>query len=350
MALNDPMLDPTFKYSINRFPGDGATTVWNLNFAGGYLRREHVKAYTEDALGNTVERTLEFLSDNQIRVTPAVTLGRVLVVYRDTPKDKPLVDFSDGSVVNENNLDLVTEQSIFGVAEMVDRFVEIASGNEQAIVQSALALEKAGTAETAAVSAETAAAAASAVASEVALEFDALVETVNDIAGDDLSSIPRLDTPQEWSARQQFSELAVQSGNIGIEFTPQGAYRLNTGTGWGAYSTINSWASLTGVPSAFPPAPHEHVWTDISNRPSSFPPSAHTHAFGDLTGIPSSFPPSAHSHTWNEIQNRPDVAINGSSASFSSLSAEGYRVPRVQVITGTPSGGSNGDVWFVVAS
>ena len=349
MAVNDPMLDPTFKYSINRFPGDGGTTVWNLNFAGGYLRREHVKAYTEDAVGNTVERTIEFLADNQVRVEPAVALGLTLVVYRDTPKDSPLANFTDGSVVNEKNLDLVTEQSIFGVAEMVDRFVEIASSNDQAITQSAAALEAASQATADAGSALETSTNALSVATDVATEFGSLVDTVNDIVGEDLSGIPRLSVPQTWSARQQFSELAVQVGSVGVEITPAGTYRLNTGTGWGPYRLFNSWNDLTGKPSAFPPEPHLHPWGQITGKPDRYPPEVHYHAWQDIQDKPVSFPPTAHRHDWSEIDNKPNLARNGAAASFSSLESEGTRVPRIQTVTSVPTaGGSEGDLWFVV--
>lgn len=351
MAVNDPMLDPTFKYSINRFPGDGVTNVWNLNFAGGYLRREHVKAYTEDAVGNTVERTIEFLSDNQVRVEPAVALGLTLVVYRDTPKDSPLANFTDGSVVNEKNLDLVTEQSIFGVAEMVDRFVEIAEGNDQAITQSAAALLASEQASADAEAASLASASAVAVANDVSTQFGSLVDTVNDIVGEDLSMIPRLNVPQTWSARQQFSELAVQTGGVGIEVTPLGTYRINTGSGWGTYRAFNVWEDLIGKPAAFTPEAHAHPWGQITGKPDNFPPAAHSHTWASITDKPTTYLPTAHRHDWADMDNKPNLAVNGLAASFSSLESEGTRVPRIQVVTAPPtSGGSNGDLWFVVAS
>ena len=350
MAINDPMLDPEFKYSINTFPGDGATTVWNLNFAGGYLRREHVKAYTEDSLGNTTTRDLVFLSDNQVRVEPAVPLGVTLVVYRDTPKDKPLVDFTDGSIINERNLDLVAQQSVFVGAEMLDRF---AATNEIAVEAQTVALSSvadAAEAKANAASSLSLATDANALATGVAADFGALLATVGDLVGEDLSNIPRLDVAQTWQGRQQFSELAVQSGAVGTEFTPAGTFRRNTGSGWGGYLTINAWSDLIGKPTAFPPEGHTHPWGQITGKPTAFPPEPHTHSYGSLSGIPATFTPSAHTHPWDQVTGKPNLAVNDQAASFSSLSVEGTRVPRIQVITGTPSGGSNGDVWFVVAS
>jgi hypothetical protein len=67
--------------------------------------------------------------------------------------------------------------------------------------------------------------------------------------------------------------------------------------------------------------------------------------------LPTAYPPTAHRHDWSEIDNKPNLAQNGQAASFSTLESEGTRVPRIQVVTAAPTtGGSNGDVWFIVAS
>lgn len=112
-----------------------------------------------------------------------------------------------------------------------------------------------------------------------------------------------------------------------------------------------SWGSITGKPTVFAPAPHEHPelvllinekasqvdldtlqgkvdskadsdhthsyndltdkptfsasWNDITDKPTSFPPSVHTHDYATLTGIPSSFTPSAHQHPLSDI---PEMA------------------------------------------
>ena len=44
-----------------------------------------------------------------------------------------------------------------------------------------------------------------------------------------------------------------------------------------------AWGDVTGKPSAFPPASHEHSWAQITGKPSAFTPSAHTHAAADVT-------------------------------------------------------------------
>lgn len=71
--------------------------------------------------------------------------------------------------------------------------------------------------------------------------------------------------------------------------------------------TPPAWADVTGKPSTFAPAAHNHViadvtglqsaldsaaatpaqptWSTLSGKPSAFPPSAHTHAIADITGL-----------------------------------------------------------------
>lgn len=102
---------------------DGTTTVWDFSFSGGYLDKAHVKAYTQSALGvrTVVEITLGmFLGPYQLEITPALATGNVLVIYRDTPKTAPLVDFADGSGFTEISLDTTAKQAVFIGAEADD--------------------------------------------------------------------------------------------------------------------------------------------------------------------------------------------------------------------------------------
>ncbi len=46
-----------------------------------------------------------------------------------------------------------------------------------------------------------------------------------------------------------------------------------------------TWGSITGKPSAFPPASHNHDWGDVDGKPSTFPPAPHTHPAVDLPEI-----------------------------------------------------------------
>lgn len=151
------------RYSLNRFQGDGVTTQWAIQFAGGYIDSTHVKAYSIDPLTSISEAlTLTFISPYLVEVTPAVAASKRLVIYRDTPKATPLVNFEDGAVYNERNMDKVVSQSVFVAAEVTD---SASVALEAAIAAAGAAGEVSTTAIAAAATAvsEAAAAAASAV-------------------------------------------------------------------------------------------------------------------------------------------------------------------------------------------
>lgn len=112
-------------YSQSHWLADGSQTVWNFSFSGGYISREHVKAYTRGPLEDDPRVDLvltpeSFIGDFQIIIEPAVTVDHTLIIYRDTPKDLPLVDFADGANINEVSLDTVARQAVFVAAESAD--------------------------------------------------------------------------------------------------------------------------------------------------------------------------------------------------------------------------------------
>lgn len=130
--------------------GDGVTTMYSINFAGGYIDKGNIKAYTFDPVtGNTTPVTITagmWTGANQITLTSPVAIGQFIVIYRDTPKGQPLVNFVNGAIMNEPNLDLMAEQSVFIAAEMADRFDLLNDGSTLAIQNSAEALSTANTA------------------------------------------------------------------------------------------------------------------------------------------------------------------------------------------------------------
>jgi hypothetical protein len=102
---------------------DGTTTVWDFNFSGGYLLPSHVKAYYENALGfrtQVVVTEAMLIGQYQLRITPALAAGSLLVIYRSTPKDGPMVDFVERGNINELALDTMSRQAVFVAAEAAD--------------------------------------------------------------------------------------------------------------------------------------------------------------------------------------------------------------------------------------
>lgn len=121
--MDNPLI-PAVKYATLVVMGDGVTTEWEFNFAGGYIAPEHVKAFTEDlTTGELVIRPLTLTQPNTAQIVPAVADGLRLFIYRDTPKTEPLVDYTSGSILNESSLDKSNKQAVFIAAELADRVI-----------------------------------------------------------------------------------------------------------------------------------------------------------------------------------------------------------------------------------
>lgn len=156
-------------YSRTVYSTDGVTTIWNFNFAGGYLDTPHVQAYTETALGVRTDLTIvatDLIGQYQLRITPALAAGQKLFIYRNTPKNSPLVDFADGGTLSEVSLDTNTRQAIFVAAEVDDRSAASAS-LISAQASSALAFATAANSTASAASTNAAAAVGSAATANV---------------------------------------------------------------------------------------------------------------------------------------------------------------------------------------
>lgn len=168
--------------SMQNFEGDGIITSWDFNFAGGYISTADVKAYiyrTASGLTDAIDPVV-LTGPNTIQVIPAVPAGDFLVVYRDTPKDMPLVDYTTGAVLDEANLDKSNKQAIFVAAEMSDRFDAINASSADAIARSFEALTIANAADDKADSALAASAAAVSTANAAQTAAAAAVATAND--------------------------------------------------------------------------------------------------------------------------------------------------------------------------
>jgi len=173
---------------------DGVTTDWDFSFSGGYLLKSHVKAFTEAPSGARVPVTVTedmFTGAYQLRITPALADGLTLTIYRDTPKDLPLVDFTDESGFSEISLDTSAKQAVFIGAETIDVVNTSTSYDaEQAAAQAAnsagVASEAAVNAAISANSATLSASTALAAASEAQDTVDILATPVGStLIGDD---------------------------------------------------------------------------------------------------------------------------------------------------------------------
>lgn len=185
MGTLDPWINSStgdgYRNSVVALPGDGVKTAFDFNFGGGYIDKSNIKAYTYDTrTGHTETVAFSWLGPNTIQVLPAPASYIHVVIYRDTPKSQPLVDFSTNASMTEKNLDLMAKQAIFAAAEVVDRFDSINAGSSDAIERSVVALATANDAKSQATAAVNTANAANGAAASANAKADNAVAVAND--------------------------------------------------------------------------------------------------------------------------------------------------------------------------
>lgn len=100
--------------SYNQYSGDGTTRAFNLDF--DYIAKEHVEVRVD---GHTVPYT--WLDTYRVQTTTAPIKGAIVDVRRVTPRDEILVEFMDGSVLVETDLNLSAIQTFFLAQEAFDQ-------------------------------------------------------------------------------------------------------------------------------------------------------------------------------------------------------------------------------------
>lgn len=122
--------------SVNRWDGDGVTTDWDFSFSGGYIDKSHVKAYSVNAERVRTPITVTssmFVTQFRLRL-PVTPVGSEVTIFRDTPKDLPLVEFEDGTAITEPALNLMARQAVFIAAEFTDATTVVVKGNGSSLI------------------------------------------------------------------------------------------------------------------------------------------------------------------------------------------------------------------------
>lgn len=110
--------------SIVTIPGDGVSDTFNVSFALGILDRNSVTAWVTGELdggGNKIFRTITYLTDTMLKIsgTPA-GVGINVVFTRTTSNSQLIVDYEDGDIMNETNLNTAQKQAIMLVHQVLD--------------------------------------------------------------------------------------------------------------------------------------------------------------------------------------------------------------------------------------
>lgn len=113
-------------FSVNTPLGDGVTKQFAINFTNGIFSRESIHVAVEDELdggGNQIERTFTFINDGLIELDgDAPADGKVVTIRRIMDKTQPAVDFADGEILDEENLDLSMDHLLDTMHEVLDGY------------------------------------------------------------------------------------------------------------------------------------------------------------------------------------------------------------------------------------
>lgn len=101
-------------YSYVRYTGNGSTT--NYVFPFSYINSSHVKVRLDGVLNTS----FSFLNASTIQFITAPASGVVIEIRRETPKDSPIVNFTDGSILLERDLDLLATFDTYVAQETED--------------------------------------------------------------------------------------------------------------------------------------------------------------------------------------------------------------------------------------
>jgi hypothetical protein len=96
--------------------GSGSAPVVNITWP--FLSKDHVKATV-----NGVSAALTWTGASQVTFAAAAPSGQAWAVYRDTPIDAPLTDFTDGAVLTEDDLDKAQNQQLYRQQEVEARAI-----------------------------------------------------------------------------------------------------------------------------------------------------------------------------------------------------------------------------------
>jgi hypothetical protein len=100
-------------FSYVQYTGNGTTT--NYAFSFPYLSQSHVKVRV-----NGVLTSFTFLNSSTVTISPAPASGAIIDIRRETPKNQAPVDFADGSVLLEADLDLLATFNLYSAQEVDD--------------------------------------------------------------------------------------------------------------------------------------------------------------------------------------------------------------------------------------
>ena len=96
------------------YTANGSTNQFDITFP--YIDSTHIKVF----VNNVEDTNFTFVNTTRIQTSSTPTNGQVVKIERQTPTSARLVDFQDGSVLTETDLDKSANQNFFIVQENAD--------------------------------------------------------------------------------------------------------------------------------------------------------------------------------------------------------------------------------------
>lgn len=120
-------------FSINTFTSDGVETQYPVSFPNGIYSRNHVKVFVEgdvDGTGAQVERAFTWINDGLIELAVAAPVGKRVTIRRIMNRDVHDIDYQDGAVLDETNLDQSNDQLLNLIQEIIDGASDTVQDND----------------------------------------------------------------------------------------------------------------------------------------------------------------------------------------------------------------------------
>ena len=103
--------------SFIQYPANGSTDTFNIPFA--YLSKSHIQV----KVNGIIDAGISFPTDATVKTSTVPPNGVVVEVRRITPNTGRLVDFADGSLLGEGDLDKSALQVFYVMQEVVDDLI-----------------------------------------------------------------------------------------------------------------------------------------------------------------------------------------------------------------------------------
>jgi len=113
--------------------GNGVTNQFAVSFELGYINESDITVQVNnevDGLGDPIYRNITFLTPELLQIDGAIPANGVNVEFvRTVPSDFLLVDYEDGDIINDENMNTSQKQALMLIHQLLDgRFEKFDSG------------------------------------------------------------------------------------------------------------------------------------------------------------------------------------------------------------------------------